>query len=66
MLVHYNIEYIDEKTNKTLKDEGLASGYTLGKAVDNVARLYGENNVLSIEVYECENVLTKSDLKDII
>lgn len=63
MLVRYEIEFWDEIDEVDKIEKGLSTGKDLGEAVNRITNYYGKNNVISIKVYECEEVLCDEELK---
>ena len=64
MLVKYEIEFWDEIDEVDKIEKGLSTGKDLGEAVNRITNYYGKNNVISIKVYECEEVLCDEEIKE--
>ena len=64
MLVRYEIEFWDEIDEEVRIEKGLSAGKDLGEAVNRITNYYGKNNVNSIKVYECEEVLCDEEIKE--
>lgn len=66
MLVRFKFNYYDEEENKNVEESGIVEAETLGRAVDRVVESIRPNEISDISVYECENFLFDSDLKDFL
>ena len=67
MIIHYDIEYWDEVEKDTMQDSGIVGAGTLGDGVERVCEYYGgAENVCSIKIYQCEDVLSIDDIKDMV
>lgn len=69
MLVHYKIKYFDEcEKPKFIKRiaNGITFGKTIGDATDRAINWYGKENVISIEVYQCEDILDNYDFAELL
>ena len=64
MLVRYEIQFWDEIDEIDKIEKGLSTGKDLGESVNRITNYYGKNNVISIKVYECEEVLCDEEIKD--
>lgn len=64
MLVRYEIEFWDEIDEEVRIEKGLSAGKDLGESVNRITNYYGKNNVISIKVYECEEVLCDEEIKE--
>lgn len=64
MLIRYEIEFWDEINEKDSIEKGLTSGKDFGEAVNRITNYYGKDNVYSIKVYECEEVLCDEEIKN--
>lgn len=62
MIIRYEVDYWDEILNDQSTDYGLASGKTIGDAVNKVSDYYGEENVCALRVYQCEDVLCDDEI----
>lgn len=62
----YCIEYVNEENPiETLNETGVVCGVDYGEATNRVVEFYGRENILSIKIYECEDVLTEDDVFDL-
>ena len=64
MLIRYEIEYWNEIDEEDSTEKGLTSGNDFGEAVNRIVEYYGEDNVYSLKVYECEEVLCDEEIKN--
>ena len=64
MLVRYEIEFWNEIDGTNRIGKGFSTGKNLGEAVNCITNYYGKNNVISIKVYECEEVLCDEEIKE--
>lgn len=65
MIAKYTVRFWDE----FLKDESCEVGVacaegTLGDVVNRVCDWFGKENVISIEVSECEDIINQNELKE--
>lgn len=69
MIVRYEVEYWNDMTHKSETEcgiIGIGNKETIGTAVDEICNYYGKENVFSIKVYECENILVDEDIRDLL
>lgn len=66
MLVRYKVQYWDEIEHSIQNEQGFVVGENLGNAVNRVCDWYGKTNISEISVYECEEVLTDEEIRDIL
>ena len=65
MIVFYEIDYWDEIDREPKHEKGLVnSNTTIGAAVDRVYEFYGKDNIVSIEVYETEDVISENEISE--
>ena len=66
MIIRYNIDYWDEIDHDRKKERGIASrGDTVGEIVDSIYEFYGNDNVISLNIYECEDIMCDEELEEI-
>jgi hypothetical protein len=64
-MIRYKIDYLDHENKKTKTDMGVVSiEGTIGAHVDRILRFYGKENLVSLSLYECEDLLCDEELKD--
>ena len=66
MLVRYKVQYWDEIDHSIQNERGFVFGENLGNAVNRICKWYGETNISEISVYECEEVLSDEEIRDIL
>lgn len=75
MLFHYTIRFLCENDDIFIneRDEhgivterGLIAANNYGDAAQRIAEYVGEENVVDLSIYECENPLCYDDLKDFL
>ncbi len=65
MIVFYKVHYWDEIDHEPKTEKGLVnSNTTIGSAVDRVCEFYGKDNIVSIEVYETEDVVSEGEISE--
>lgn len=47
-------------------EHGLIAGNTYGDAANTLVKYYGEENVLEVSLYECENPLCMDDIAGLV
>ena len=69
MIVRYEIDYWNDIDQEPVTEKGIASGgdtETIGKVVDRIYDYYGKENVTSLKMYECMDIMCDEELKDIL
>lgn len=68
MIVRYVAEYWDgDSPCKPSKEGGIVcANNTIGEAVDKVYDYYSKENMVSIQVYECEDIMADYEIKEMI
>lgn len=62
-MVHYIVEFYDSDSNQVEKESGLVGKESYSMAVDKICDYYGEKNIISLTVCECEELMCDEDIK---
>ena len=66
-MVRYEIDYRDECTDERQHERGLISIQgTIGNHVDYLYNYFGKDNAIEVKIYECFDVLSDTELLEII
>lgn len=66
MIVRYEIKYWDELDHDTKIEKGItARGNTIGEIVENLYEYFGTNNIMTLKIYECEDIMCDEELEEI-
>lgn len=73
-LFNYTVQFLPEDeelyANKMdggrVTENGLIAATTYGEAVENIVHYYGEENIIEVSIYECENPLCQEEIEDFL
>ena len=67
MILRYEINFWDEVNREPQYEKGIAAqGNTVGEIVNNIYEYYGKNNVESLKIYECDDIMYDEELEEIL
>ena len=67
MIVRYEIEHWDEIDHEVRTEKGITGrGNTIGEIVENLYEYFGANNVMTLKIYECEDIMCDGELEEIL
>ena len=67
MIVRYEIEFWNDETREIESDSGIAArGNDIGEIVNNLYDYYGKEDVASLKIYQCEDIMTDYDLREMM
>lgn len=65
MIVRYEIDYWDDIDQEPAVERGIAGGgdtESIGTVVDKIYDHYGKENVTSLKIYECMNIMCDKEI----
>lgn len=66
-MVRYEIDYWDEDTDERRHERGFVSIQgTIGNHVDHLYDYFGKDSVIEVKVYECFEVLSDTEILEIM
>ena len=66
MMHRFEVEYYDTDEEATFVDVGLVCADSWAEAVKKITDYYGEENLVSIDFYELDDILFTKDIVDIL
>ena len=66
MMHRFEVEYYDTDEEATFVDVGLVCEDSWAEAVKKITDYYGEENLVSIDFYELDDILFTKDIVDIL
>ena len=64
MIVRYNVKFWDSDESVTREEGGITVGKDYGEAVNRIVDFYGKEDIISLSVYACDDILTDEDLME--
>ena len=64
MIFRYNVKYYDMDDSSTKEEGGITIGENHGEAANRVVDYYSEEQIFSLNIYACYDVLTDDDLEN--
>lgn len=67
-MFHYYVSFFGEEMDKDplVKESGIVKGNSYVEAMEMISRWFGEDHIVSVELYELDEVLSYDDLEEMI
>lgn len=67
-MFHYYVSFFGEETDEDplVKESGIVKGNSCTEAMEMISRWFGEDRIISVELYELNEVLSYDDLEEMI
>lgn len=67
-MFHYYVSFFGEEMDKDplVKESGIVKGNSYTEAMEMISRWFGEDRIVSVELYELNEVLSYDDLEEMI
>lgn len=69
MIIRYEVEYWNDIEQKSATEKGIAGGgstETIGSVVDRIYEYYIKENVTSLKVYECMDIMCDEEINTLL
>ena len=63
-MYHYKVKFEDKIDFKMRTEKGIVAANCYAEAMKRVARFFGEEEIISVELYKLVDVMTNSELED--
>ena len=65
-MFRFTVDFYDEETHGPNTDKGIVGTSTYGAAADRLVEYYGKENIVSISLYEIEEVVIDDEILEMI